>query len=229
MHDDVAVSNRIESGERMAPTRRIVMFNRVTADGYFAAPDGNLDWVVPDEELDRSVAAAIERADVDTGAGTILFGRRTYEMFEAFWPHALDDPVTGPDPHADRGRSPEMRAMAVMLNEATKLVFSRTLDEVTWKNSYLLRELDPREIEALKDRPGRDILVFGSGSIVSQLTQHGLIDEYQLVVSPVLLGSGRPLLNGVSTSTRLDLLEAREFPSGNVMLRYAPVRDVAGG
>jgi len=71
----------------MAAKRRIVMFNRVAADGYFAAPDGKLDWVVPDPELDRSAAEAIERADIDT----ILFGRRTYEQFAAFWPHALDD------------------------------------------------------------------------------------------------------------------------------------------
>jgi dihydrofolate reductase len=197
--------------------RRIVMFNRVSADGYFAGSDGNLDWVVLDAELDRSAAKAIERSGTDT----ILFGRRTYELFEAFWPHALGDSPTSPDPH-DAGRlSPEMRAMAVMLNETSKLVFSRTLKKVTWKNSRLLHELDPRQIEAMKNQPGKDMIVFGSGSIVSQLTQHGLIDEYQFVICPILLGSGRPLLSGVSTSLRLDLLEAKEYPSGNVMLRYA--------
>ena len=197
--------------------RRIVMFNRVTADAYFAGPDGNLDWVVPDKELDRSAVGAIERVGTDM----ILFGHRTYELFEAFWPHALDDSPTSPDPH-DAGRlSPEMRAMAVMLNETPKLVFSRTLKEVTWKNSRLLHRFDPREIEAMKRQPGKDMIIFGSGSIVSQLTQHGLIDEYQFVVSPILLGSGRPLLSGVSKSLRLDLLEAKKYPSGNVMLRYA--------
>jgi len=197
--------------------RRIVMFNRVTADAYFAGPDGNLDWVVPDKELDRSAVGAIERVGTDM----ILFGHRTYELFEAFWPHALDDSPTSPDPH-DAGRlSPEMRAMAVMLNETPKLVFSRTLKEVTWKNSRLLHRFDPREIEAMKRQPGKDMIIFGSGSIVSQLTEHGLIDEYQFVVSPILLGSGRPLLSGVSKSLRLDLLEAKKYPSGNVMLRYA--------
>ena len=208
----------------MAPRRRIVMFNRVTVDGYFAGPDGNLDWVVPDEELDRSVADAIERADTDTD--TILFGRRTYQQFEAFWPQVLDDSPSSPNPHDPGGPSPEMRAMAVMLNEATKLVFSRTLRGVTWRNSHVLPELDPGEIEVMKGQPGKDIIVFGSGSIVSQLTQHGLIDEYQFVVSPILLGDGQPLLTGVSRSTKLDLLEARAFRSGNVMLRYAPERGV---
>lgn len=194
--------------------RRIVAFDRVSADGYFAAPDGNLDWVVPEEELDRSAAGNLG------GGDTILFGRRTYEMFESFWPHALDDSPTAEDPHAAGRRSPEMRAMAVWINEATKIVFSRTRQDVTWTNSRLVREFDPREIEALKSQPGKDIMIFGSGSIVSLLTEHGLIDEYWLVVSPLLLGTGRPLVSGVPVRTRLDLLEARTYPSGNVGLRY---------
>ena len=103
----------------------------------------------------------------------------------------------------------------------TKLVFSRTLKDVTWRNSRLLRELDPREIETMKRQSGKDMMVFGSGAIVSQLTQHGLIDEYQFVVCPVLLGDGQPLLSGVSKCLRLDLLEAKPLPSGDVMLRYA--------
>jgi len=199
----------------MGPMRRIVTFNRVSADGYFAGPDGNLDWVVPDEELDQGAAENL------SGAGTILFGRRTYELFEKFWPHAVDDSPTAPDPHGAGRRPPEMRAMAVWINEATKVVFSRTRTDVTWRNSRLFHALDPREIEALKRQPGNDIMVFGSGSVVSQLTEHGLIDEYQFVVTPILLGSGRSLLSGVSKSARLDLLEAKQYQSGNVMLRYA--------
>ena len=191
------------------------MFNRVTADGYFAGSDGNLNWVVPDEELDRGAA---DRLD-DTG--TILFGRRTYEMFEGFWPHAVDDSATAQDPHGGGRLSREQRAMGIWINEANKIVFSRTRTEVTWKNSRLLHQLDPREIEAMKGEPGRDIMIFGSGSIVSQLTQHGLIDEYQFVVSPILLGSGRSPISGVPKSLRLELLEAKKYPSGNVMLRYA--------
>ena len=107
------------------------------------------------------------------------------------------------------------------LNRMTKLVFSRTLKDVTWRDSRLLRKLDPREIETMKGQPGKDMIIFGSGSIVSQLTQHGLIDEYQFVVCPILLGSGQPLLSGVSKRLRLELLEAKPFPSGDVMLRYA--------
>jgi dihydrofolate reductase len=195
--------------------RRIVMFNWLTADGYFAGPDGNLNWVVPDEEQAKAAAAGI------SGVDTFLFGRRTYELFEGFWRHALGDSSTVPDPHDPGRRSPEHRAIAIALNEMTKVVFSRTLKDVTWKNSRLLHELDPREVETMKRQPGKDMIVFGSGSIVSQLTQHGLIDEYQFVVCPIFIGSGRPLLRDVSKSVKLDLLEAKPYPSGDVLLRYA--------
>jgi dihydrofolate reductase len=191
------------------------MFNWVTADGYFAGPDGNLEWVVPDEEQAKAAAESIP------GFDTVLFGRRTYELFEGFWRQAVEDSNTAPDPHRPGRRSREHRAIAIWLNEVTKLVFSRTLKDVTWRNSRLLHELDPREIEIMKSQPGKDMIVFGSGSIVSQLTQHGLIDEYQFVVCPILLGSGRPLLSGVSKSLRLNLLEAKAYQSGDVMLRYA--------
>jgi len=198
----------------MAPLRRILAFDRVSADGYFAASDGGLDWVVQDEEVDREGAAGIPRVD------TILFGRRTYEQFASFWPHVSPDAPTAPDPHGPR-RSKEILAFARILNEANKVVFSRTLPEATWRNSHLRRELDPREIQAMKDEPGKDMIIFGSGSIVSRLAEHGLIDEYQLVVSPVLLGSGRPLVSGLGQSVPLALLAVRQYPSGNVMLRYA--------
>ena len=198
----------------MGSTRQIVMFNRVTADGYFSGPDGNLDWVVPEEELDKAAAEGLG------GADTILFGRRTYELFERVWPHVLDDSPTAPDPHDPGRRSPQLHAIAVWINEATKLVFSRTRKDVTWHNSRLLHEFNPVEIEALKKQPGKGIMIFGSGSLVSQLTQHGLIDEYHFVVNPILLGSGRPLISDVSKSSKLELLEARAFPSGNVRLRY---------
>jgi dihydrofolate reductase len=195
--------------------RKIVMFNQVTADGYFAGSDGNLDWVVPDAEVHKDAAEGMPNVD------TILLGRRTYELFARVWPYALDDGSTAPDPHAPGRRSPEIRAMAVWLNETPKLVFSTTLTDVAWRNSRLRHRLDPIEIAAMKRQPGKDMILFGSGSIVSQLTEHGLIDEYHFVVTPILLGSGRPLLGAMPKSAKLDLLEAKRHQSGNVMLRYA--------
>jgi hypothetical protein len=91
---------------------------------------------------------------------------------------------------------------------------------VTWANSRLVRDFDPRAIESMKNERGGDMMIFGSGSIASLLTQHGLIDEYLFAVSPILLGGGRTLLTGVAAKRKLDLLEEKRFPSGKVLLRY---------
>ena len=194
--------------------RRILMFNHVTADGYFAGTDGNLNWVVPDEEIDKAAVQQMPTID------TILLGRRTYELFEAYWPHALNDSETAADPHDSSRRSSTLREMAIWINEARKLVLSRTLKKVGWNNTHILPEIDPGAIQALKRGPGKDIIVFGSGSVVSELTNHGLIDEYQFVVNPILLGRGKPLMEGRSNGSKLKLRESKQYPSGNVVLRY---------
>ena len=106
------------------PMRRIVMFNWLTADGYFAGPDGNLDWVVPDEAQARAAARDIP------GFDTVLFGRRTYELFEGFWRHALDDSATVPDPHRPGQRSREHRVIAVALNDFQQRLKHSTLEFV---------------------------------------------------------------------------------------------------
>ena len=196
--------------------RRIVMFNRLSADGYSAATNGSLDWIVPDADFDRSAGEAIERGGVDT----ILFGRRTYDLFERFWPDALDSSPTAADPHQTGHRSPEMRAMARMLNESEKIVFSTTRKELTWRNSRVVSAFEPQAVEAMKQQSGKDIMVFGSGTIVSLLATHALIDEYRLLISPVLLGQGRRLMDGLPHMTELELASVMSYQSGNVMLHY---------
>lgn len=190
--------------------RRIVMFNQVTVDGCFAGPDDGLDWVIRTPELDRSAAEAMPSAD------TLFLGRRTYQMFASFWPHALEMGA----PHGGE-MSAEHRSMARWLNDATKIVFSRTLNDASWRGSRILHEIDPREIAAMKAEPGKDIMVLGSGSIVSQLTEHGLIDEYQFAINPVFIGRGRRLLEDVRERVKLEMIDARTYPSGTVLLRYA--------
>ncbi len=194
--------------------RRIVLFNHVSADGYFSDPRGGLGWVVQDPAIYHASREGMPGNDL------ILFGRRTYDMFAAFWPHALEGGA--PDPHGHQ-RNPAMHEMAVFLNETPKIVFSHSL-EPTWQNTTVLRELDPAAVQAIKDQPGRDIIMFGSGTIVSQLSEHRLIDEYQLVVSPVLLGGGKDMVCGLPAAVPLKLLTATSFDSGTVLLRYAPVR-----
>lgn len=194
--------------------RGIVTFNRVTADGYFAAPDGTLEWVVPEPAVDARGAEATPAFD------TVLFGRRTYELFEQFWPRAAAEASRGRNPHGSPGAA-AIRTMATWLDAARKVVFSRTRLAVNWRNSELVRAFDPRRIEAMKRGPGGNIIVFGSGSIVSLLARHDLIDEYQFVINPSLLGAGQSLIGGCGMHTPLELLEATAYQSGNVLLRYA--------
>lgn len=194
--------------------RRIVMFNRVSADGYFADAGGGLNWAVPDPELDAEAGQGV--SDIDT----MLFGRVTYDLFEAFWPTASDE-----DPHAAGRRSPAITAMAKFINEQKKLVFSRTRKQLPWQNSESLGAFSAAKVETLKQQPGKNIIVFGSGSIVSALSQHGLIDEYRLIASPVLLGDGRNMIRGLPRSVSLELLDIKRYGSGNIALRYAPRRD----
>lgn len=192
---------------------RIVMFNQVSADGYFAAPDGNLDWVVHDPAVDKAAMEGGGEPD------TLLLGRTTYEMFASFWPQAMASPKAQ-GPHGGGQMTKEQRDMGTWLNEARKVVFSRSLKDATWKNSRIVRELDPNEIKAMKKKGKKDTLVLGSGSIVSQLTEHGLIDEYDFVVSPVFLGKGKRLFDGVSKVVKLKLNSAKGYPSGCVLARY---------
>jgi dihydrofolate reductase len=198
--------------------RHIIAFDHLSADGFFSTADGKLDWVVPDDALDERAVEGMKASD------TILFGRKTYDMFESFWPNALKDPAGAVDPHDPSRRPPALHAMAKWINDATKLVFSKARKDVGWKNAHVLGDLDPHKIETLKKQKGKDVLVFGSGSVVSQLARHGLIDEYRFVVSPVMLGSGRSLLDGSAKKLKLELLGSESFPSGDVLLRYAPAK-----
>lgn len=182
--------------------RRITMLNRISLDGYYAGPNGEIDWFIHDSAVD---AAAHEMMQPDT----VLFGRLTYQMFEAYWPDISDD-LTAP---------PEARQLSAELNALTKIVFSRTLDRLTWKNSELVHE-DPIEfVPKLQQGGGSDITIFGSGSIVQQLTNAGLIDDYLVIVSPIILGSGKTLFSS-SNRVALDCVESRHFASGNVLFHY---------
>jgi dihydrofolate reductase len=193
--------------------RPIIMWNQITADGFFAAPDGGLDWVVQDLEVQRAGIAGAAQTDL------LLFGRKTYEMFAAFWPRVLEDPNIA-NPHGGPN-SPEVHAFAKHLTETPKLVFSKTLDKPAWANTRVVREIDPRELAALKQSTGKVIFVMGSASIVAQLTQYELVDEYQFSISPVMIGRGRTLFGDLGKHTDLRLVETKSFPSGCVLLRYA--------
>jgi dihydrofolate reductase len=187
--------------------RRVIMFNRVSVDGFFAGPKGEIDWFVADSELDRALHEMGQPGTVSPG--TVLLGRVTYQLFESIWPKAAADP-----------KAPkEARITADELNRMTKVVFSKTLKEVSWENTRLVSGDVAKEVIRLKQEKGSDILIFGSGTIVQQLTDAGLIDEYLLAVTPVILGDGKLLFKGVK-KLGLEPLDTRSFKSGNVLLHY---------
>jgi dihydrofolate reductase len=191
--------------------RRIVMFNWVSIDGFFAGPNGEIDWILRDPEVDRALreSGSGETTSAAAGSDTMLLGNVTYTMFENTWPHIASDP-----------NAPEaMHQMADEVARMTKVVFSQSRKETPWENSRLLRGNLIQEVEKLKQGDGAPILIFGSGTIVQQLTDAGLIDEYFIAMTPVILGKGKPLFGNVQKKS-LNLLDTKNFKSGNVLLRY---------
>jgi dihydrofolate reductase len=189
--------------------RRIVMINWVSVDGFFAGPNGEIDWMIRDPEVDQALHEPKPGATLSRGSDTMLLGNVTYTLFENSWPQIAKDP-NAPE---------EMHKLADEVIGMTKIVFSRTRKEATWENAKLFHGNLLEETKKLKRTEGSDIIVFGSGTIVQQLTSAKLIDEYLIVVTPVVLGKGK-LLFGDVERLNLSLVEARPFKSGNVLLRY---------
>lgn len=191
--------------------RNIIVTMWTTLDGYIAGPNGEMDWI--GEVYDEAMGAY--EHDLVSSADTLLLGRVTYQSFASSWPHVPDNP------EAAEGE----KAYARLLNAMRKIVFSRSLESVDWNNSTLRNEIIPEEIEALKNEPGRDIVIYGSASVVRALTNLGLIDEYQLLVHPVVLGVGKPLFQDIEQKVRLALVSAKAHPSGVVLLTYRTKKD----
>jgi len=184
--------------------RRLSVFNLVTLDGYFSGPGGDISWHNVDDEFQEVANAAANSGN------TLIFGRVTYELMVSYWP----------TPEAIRSDPVVARGM----NSAAKIVFSRTLDKADWNNTRLVKAGLLSEIRKLKQEPGKDLTVLGSGSIVSQLAQAGLIDEFQILLNPVVLGNGKTMFEGVEDRFSLKLTGTRTFGNGNVLLNYERAR-----
>jgi dihydrofolate reductase len=181
---------------------RLGVFNLVTLDGYFTGPGGDISWHNVDDEFH-----AYAERNANSG-NTLLFGRVTYELMAAYWPSAE---AVENDPIVARG-----------MNNASKVVFSRTLEKAEWTNTRLVKGDILGEVRRLKGQLGKDLTVLGSGSIVSQLARAGLVDEYQILLNPLALGSGRTMFEGISERVTLRLTATRTFGNGNVLLCYEP-------
>ncbi len=178
----------------------------VSLDGYFEAPNHDLSWHVVDEEFNDFASEQMRESD------TILFGRRTYQLMESFWPSKEgleDDPV-----------------VANLMNETPKIVVSKSLKNVVeteeWKNVRLINESVEEEIRKLKKEKGGDIMLLGSSNLCVSLLEWGLLDEMRLMINPVVIGKGTPLFHGLKNKVDLQLTKSRNFASGNVLLTYTP-------
>jgi dihydrofolate reductase len=185
---------------------RLSVFNQISLDGCFVDDNGDMGWAHntrPDEEWDAYVAGNA------SGDSVLVFGRITYELMAGYWPTpiaARNDPL-----------------VAEKMNTARKVVFSRTLSKPGWANTRVVANDMAGEIRAMKSGPGPDMVIMGSGTIVAQLTQEGLIDRYQVVVVPIVVGSGRTMFAGVERKLDLRLTGTRSFANGNVVLTYEPL------
>lgn len=182
--------------------RKLLVFNSVTVDGYFTDKNNDMSWAhaQADPEWNEFVAGNAQ------SGGEMIFGRVTYQMMEGFWPTP-----------AAAQTFPEV---AEGMNKSPKVVFSKTLDKVTWNNTRLLKGDLVDEVRKLKEESGDGLVLMGSGRIVAQLAPAGLIDEYQIVVNPLVLGDGRTMFEGVKEKLKLTLTDSRAFKNGNVLLSY---------
>ena len=187
--------------------RKVIFFMMTTLNGFYERGrwdvDPNaLDWHTTDEAFETFAAEQLGEADV------ILFGRVTYDGMASYWP-------TPEAIAADPG-------VAERMNTLPKVVFSRTLQSVGWSNSRLAEDDAAAEVRRLKEQPGKAIIVLASSELAVSLAADGLIDEYRIMVNPVLVGQGKPLLAGLTQDVRLTLVDVRTFANGNVLLTYAP-------
>ena len=180
--------------------RKLFWQMSVTLDGFMEGPNHELDDTAgfEDQDFDRYATEMLKSID------GMLVGRRTYELFSGYWPTAIGE-------DAER------------MNALPKIVFSRTLKKVEWNNSRLVSNHVAEEVMRLKQEPGKDLALFGSADLASTLMRLGLIDEYRILVTPVVLGRGAPMFKDVRARIPLKLIKAATWSSGTVALYYDPV------
>jgi dihydrofolate reductase len=182
--------------------RKLRAFNFITLNGYFKGPNGDTSWHKHGGEEENKYAEEGAQSK-----STLLFGRVTYKMMASYWPTAMaieNNPI-----------------VANGMNEAEKIVFSKTLKKADWKNTLIVTNAE-EEIRKMKKAKGNDMTILGSGSIITQLAQAGLIDEFQLMVDPIALGAGTTLFKNISPPLHLKLTNTKAFKSGVVLLCYEP-------
>lgn len=184
--------------------RPLFMFNMLTLDGFFEGPHADISWHVVDEDFDDFANEQLNTIDL------ILFGRVTYEMMAGYWPTSQ--------------AIQENQETAKAMNSIAKVVFSKSAIKAEWNNTRLVTGDAVEEVRRLKAQAGGKIALFGSADLASTLTAAGLIDEYRLMINPVVLGQGSPLFKSHNGKMNFTLLSSRVFKSGDVLLVYKPLK-----
>jgi dihydrofolate reductase len=190
------------------PIRKVILHEFVTLDGLAAGPNDSVDFVPASTRGDRSFGR--EQLALMDAIDTILLGRVTYQMFAGYWPNITEG---------------DEKAFADKLNAIPKVVFSRTLERApwgAWKDAEIVRDDAAHEVARQKQRAGKDMVLWGSISLAQSLIDEAQIDEYRLVVCPVVLGSGRPLFRGKVKSLDMKLSDSKTFDRGVVQLKDIP-------
>ena len=186
--------------------RKIIAGMNMTLDGFC-----DHTAMIADEEIHEHYNEVLRNADI------LVYGRTTYQLMESYWPTLINAP-SGDKPMDD---------FAVLIDNIQKIVYSRTLQQVDWKNSTLKHELIRDEIWKLKESGnsgGKDILV-GSPSMIVQFAQLGLVDEYQIAVQPIILGAGLSLFGSIRDRIDLELVKTKTFQCGAIALYYVPAKE----
>jgi len=176
--------------------RKIILSIMVSVDGFIESRTPEEDWFNWNEEMGEYMTGLMNNCDA------FIYGRKSYQLMLQYWPQATGD-------------------FADIMNGKPKLVFSKTLKTVEW-NSTLMTDVNKAEIEDLKSRPGKDMVLFAGADIASAFIKEGLIDEFRLIVNPIVLGGGKPLFTHITENLNLQLKSAKAFECGNVLLTYWP-------
>lgn len=183
--------------------RNLVAFCHLSLDGIAAIPNGNLEWVSYDEELEKWAESIVKATD------TAVYGRVTYELMK-YWQ------TVPSNPHATQHELEHAR----WIENVEKVVFSESMIESDWNNTRVVKGNAKETILELKQKPGENITIFGSPTLTKLLIKLGLVDEYRFSVSPIVLGTGKSLFNEVTDSIKLKLVEEKTLKSGVVTLHY---------
>ena len=184
---------------------KLSVFNFMTLNGYFKGPNDDTSWHQHGNEEEGEFAAEGAQSD-----SILLFGRKTYDMMASFWPTPM--------------AAKNMPEVADGMNKSEKIVFSKTLKNATWNNTRIIKNNIVEETKKLKSSSPKNMTILGSGSILTQLAEAGLVDTYMFMLDPLALGDGTPIFKGIGLKLELKLTETRSFKSGRLLLTYQPIK-----